>query len=56
MFSNQPASWDEDEDGIWKPPKVPNPAYRGPWKRKVRLGELNSFADQNFMIFQTRIP
>jgi len=45
MFSNQPASWDEDEDGIWKPPKVPNPAYRGPWKRKVCLGELNSFAD-----------
>ena len=32
---HQPDSWDEDEDGIWKPPKVPNPAYKGPWKRKV---------------------
>lgn len=34
-FIYQPDSWDEDEDGIWKPPKVPNPAYKGPWKRKV---------------------
>lgn len=32
---NQPDSWDEDEDGIWKRPKIPNPAYKGPWKRKV---------------------
>lgn len=32
---DQPADWDEDEDGIWKPAKVPNPAYKGPWKRKV---------------------
>jgi hypothetical protein len=34
-FICQPDSWDEDEDGIWKPPKVPNPAYKGHWKRKV---------------------
>jgi len=32
---DQPDTWDEDEDGIWRPPKVPNPAYKGPWKRKV---------------------
>lgn len=32
----QPDSWDEEEDGLWKPPKIPNPAYKGPWKPKVR--------------------
>ncbi|KAJ4748205.1 Calreticulin [Rhynchospora pubera] len=32
--AKMPDSWDEDEDGIWKPPKVPNPAYKGPWKRR----------------------
>lgn len=37
-FVNQPASWDEDEDGVWRPPKVPNQAYKGPWKRKVSSG------------------
>ncbi|KAG6487723.1 hypothetical protein ZIOFF_056320 [Zingiber officinale] len=30
----KPDMWDEDEDGIWKPPKIPNPQYKGPWKRK----------------------
>ncbi|KAL0550010.1 hypothetical protein IC582_014506 [Cucumis melo] len=30
----EPDTWDEDEDGMWKAPKVPNPAYKGPWKRK----------------------
>ncbi|PHT28480.1 Calreticulin [Capsicum baccatum] len=29
-----PDHWDEEEDGIWRPPKVPNPAYKGPRKRK----------------------
>lgn len=33
----QPHDWDEDEDGKWRPPKIPNPAYRGPWKAKVCL-------------------
>ncbi|KAK3024795.1 hypothetical protein RJ639_044105, partial [Escallonia herrerae] len=32
--AKQPDNWDEEEDGLWKPPKVTNPAYRGPWKRK----------------------
>lgn len=31
----QPVDWDDDDDGLWKAPKVPNPAYKGPWKRKV---------------------
>ncbi|PWA89253.1 Nucleotide-binding, alpha-beta plait [Artemisia annua] len=25
---------DENEDGIWRAPKIPNPAYKGPWKPK----------------------
>lgn len=37
MLFDQPDTWDDDEDGIWRPPKVPNPAYKGPWKRKVCL-------------------
>ncbi|XP_020576981.1 calreticulin-3 [Phalaenopsis equestris] len=32
--TKKPDTWDEDEDGIWKPPKIPNPAYKGPWKPK----------------------
>ncbi|GJU14795.1 calreticulin-3 [Tanacetum coccineum] len=32
--AKQPDTWDEDEDGIWRPPKIPNPAYKGPWKPK----------------------
>ncbi|KAF3784727.1 Calreticulin-3 [Nymphaea thermarum] len=32
--AKKPDHWDEDEDGIWKPPMVPNPAYKGPWKPK----------------------
>lgn len=35
FFFDKPDYWDDDEDGIWKAPKVPNPAYKGPWKRKV---------------------
>lgn len=31
----QPDDWDEDDDGIWRAPKIPNPAYKGPWKAKV---------------------
>ncbi|KAH9670631.1 calreticulin-3 [Citrus sinensis] len=29
-----PDNWDEDEDGLWKPPKIPNPAYKGLWRPK----------------------
>lgn len=34
-FPDQPENWDEEDDGIWKAPKIPNPAYKGPWKPKV---------------------
>ncbi|KAE8702945.1 Calreticulin [Hibiscus syriacus] len=29
-----PDDWDDEEDGIWRPPKIPNPKYKGPWKPK----------------------
>jgi hypothetical protein len=32
---NQPDTWDDDDDGIWKPRMIRNPEYKGPWKRKV---------------------
>lgn len=34
-YPKQPHDWDEDEDGKWRPPRIPNPKYRGPWKPKV---------------------
>ncbi|KAI4996408.1 hypothetical protein ZWY2020_051193, partial [Hordeum vulgare] len=33
----KPDTWDNDDDGIWKPRRIPNPAYKGQWKRKVLL-------------------
>ena len=27
-----PEDWDEEEDGEWEPPMVPNPEYKGEWK------------------------
>ncbi|KAL5731641.1 Calreticulin-3 [Ranunculus cassubicifolius] len=33
--AKEPDSWDEEDDGIWKAPRIPNPTYKGPWKRKV---------------------
>lgn len=26
----RPPEWDDEDDGVWDPPLVPNPAYRGP--------------------------
>ncbi|KAH9670634.1 calreticulin-3 [Citrus sinensis] len=34
LCANEPDNWDEDEDGLWKPPKIPNPAYKGLWRPK----------------------
>ena len=40
--AEQPEDWDEEEDGEWEPPKVPNPACEtapgcGEWKRPTKL-------------------
>lgn len=31
----QPEDWDDEEDGEWTAPTIPNPEYKGPWKQKV---------------------
>ncbi|CAH2038572.1 unnamed protein product [Thlaspi arvense] len=33
--AKEPEDWDEEENGLWEPPKIPNPAYKGPWKAKI---------------------
>ncbi|PQQ17007.1 calreticulin-3 [Prunus yedoensis var. nudiflora] len=32
--AKEPEDWDDEENGIWRRPKIPNPAYKGPWKPK----------------------
>lgn len=34
-FGSQPEDWNDEEDGEWIPPTIPNPEYKGPWKPKV---------------------
>lgn len=29
--AEQPEDWDDEEDGEWEPPMVPNPEFKGPW-------------------------
>jgi len=41
--AKKPDSWDDDEDGEWRQPKMPNPAYKGPWKRKVGINQNFEF-------------
>lgn len=30
-----PEDWDEDDDGVWEPPTVKNPDWKGEWKQKM---------------------
>jgi len=32
--AEKPDDWDDEEDGEWEPPTVPNPEYKGEWKPK----------------------
>ncbi len=32
----KPADWDEEEDGEWISPTMPNPEYKGPWRQKTK--------------------
>ena len=34
LFLDQPEDWEDEEDGEWKAPTIPNPEYKGPWKAK----------------------
>lgn len=33
--AEQPEDWDEEDDGEWEPPMLPNPEYKGPWTPKM---------------------
>merc|ERR1719474_45734 len=30
--AEKPEDWDDEDDGDWEAPTVPNPAYKGPWE------------------------
>jgi calreticulin len=30
----KPDDWDQEEDGDWTPPEIPNPDFKGEWQRK----------------------
>jgi len=32
--AKKPDDWDEELDGKWEAPKIPNPDYKGPWRAK----------------------
>eukprot|EP00061_Rhincodon_typus_P015843 g43750.t1 len=32
--AKKPEDWDEEMDGEWEPPMIPNPDYKGEWKPK----------------------
>jgi len=31
--ATKPDDWDNDDDGEWEPPMIPNPEYKGPWEQ-----------------------
>jgi len=31
----KPEDWDDELDGEWEAPQIPNPAYKGPWRPKM---------------------
>ena len=33
--ATKPDDWDDEEDGEWEPPTLPNPEYKGEWKQKM---------------------
>lgn len=35
--AEKPEDWDDEMDGEWERPQVPNPLYKGEWKPKVCL-------------------
>merc|ERR1719474_2550827 len=32
--AEKPEDWDDEDDGDWEAPTIPNPDYKGPWKAK----------------------
>jgi len=33
--ASKPEDWDEELDGEWEAPQIPNPDYKGPWRPKM---------------------
>jgi calreticulin len=33
--AKKPSDWDDDADGAWEAPMIPNPAFKGPWVQKT---------------------
>jgi len=33
--AEKPEDWNDEEDGSWEPPMIPNPDYKGEWKPKM---------------------
>ena len=42
FFLDQPEDWDDEEDGEWKAPTIPNLEYKGPWKAKVYINPFRT--------------
>jgi len=36
----QPEDWDDEADGEWEAPLIPNPEFKGPWTQKVSIPSL----------------
>lgn len=52
----QPEDWDDEEDGEWTAPTIPNPEYKGEWKPKVCgivvcIIACNATCEHSFIIF-----
>jgi len=44
--ATKPEDWDDELDGDWEAPKVPNPEFKGPWranKLRIPLTKANGF-------------
>ena len=33
--AEMPEDWDEEDDGEWEPPMMPNPEFKGEWRQKM---------------------
>ncbi|KAL8537672.1 hypothetical protein ACS0TY_012706 [Phlomoides rotata] len=42
--AKKPEDWDDEEDGEWTAPTIPNPEYKGPWKAKtLKMIQISTF-------------
>ena len=57
LYLFQPEDWDDEEDGEWTAPTIPNPEYKGPWKQKVWtcIGGLTTLGKRQCSMLQLLI-